>query len=241
MPTAPLLLATALTTLCVSNAANAQFQLRNEWRFDEQSGTTANPTVGTVTGSLAQGAAFSAGAIAFTGQTFPQSSASFGDAVSQFGTDDFAVEFTMKSSQVEVFGSPIEILGNRTTPEYGNFLSVRGAFAGKLAVEICDGIDLVGFQSQANVFDGNWHSLRVERTGTFLSLYVDGALDSTRFGFKPIDIFNSSDLILGNQYVSQSAPTTPFIGQIDDLRIYTVPSPGIAALLALAGFPRRRR
>lgn len=234
----------ALWLATLPGVAVGQPVLQHQWDFNEPGGVTAFASVGEVHGHLTPGALLGDGVVTFTGATYPDNAVRFGGGVGAFRDRDFAVELRMRSTQTTQFGVPIELLGNRTTIGAGSFFDIRGFVGGQIGVELFGWIDAATVESTRSVFDGFWHTIRVERTGTLLSLFIDGSLEATSTSWEAVDIVPDDDLILGNQYVSSIFPTAPFVGEIDALRIFTIPTPNSALLLSLAGTVaagRRRR
>lgn len=223
--------------------AAAQPVLQHQWDFNEPGGLTAFAAVGPIHGHLAPGAQLGGGVVTFTGATYPDSAVRLAGGVGAFRDADFAIELRMRSTQTTTFGVPIELLGNRTTIGAGSFFDIRGFVGGQIGVGLFGWNDAATVESTRSVFDGLWHTIRVERAGTLLSLFIDGTLEQTSTSWETVDVLPDDDLILGNQYVSSIFPTAPFIGEVDDLRMFTIPAPHSAVVLAFGGAiaARRRR
>jgi hypothetical protein len=239
----PFVSAVALWFVTLPGVVAAQPALQNQWDFNEPGGVTAFAAVGQVHGQLTPGALLGDGVVTFTGATYPGSAVRFGGGIGAFGDRDFAIELRMRSTQITQFGVPIELLGNRTTIGAGSFFDIRGFVGGQIGVGLFGWNDAATVESTRSVFDGLWHTIRVERTGTLLSLFIDDILEATSTSWETVDVVPDDDLILGNQYVSSIFPTAPFVGEVDTLRVFTIPTPNSALLLALASTlaVRRRR
>lgn len=158
--------------------------------------TTSNRTVTTTTVVTPQGGLVPAPQpiVNISGQILPQlyclsgsnnSFLDFGSAVGDFGTGDFTVAIWLQTNTTLPL---FDIVGNRYPVGFGNYFGMRMAGVnpnitqGVVIVEVCENAaglnyaNLISTKSGLN--DGNWHHLAAVRSGTVLSLYVDGVLDN---------------------------------------------------------------
>jgi hypothetical protein len=168
--------------------------------------------------------------------------------VGQFYESDFTIAFWMQCI-MPLSNDPQypprnawEILGNRTSPSHGNFLSLRMSTAtGKLCFEVDEALtDSVGknyaaLTSNKSIFDNQWHHIGMTRKGNCISLYIDGILDSTATGDDTAKIANGNPLRIG-----QSIPYPQFLlapmAVFDDVRIYNT-SLDSGAISNIISFP----
>ncbi len=116
-----------------------------------------------------------------------------------FGTGKFSIFFQIKTSS------------------NGFYLSSRDADPGLIGVfpshkfGFYDGTSW-HYSAQADVDDGNWHSIGITRNGGTYTLYTDGIAD--------VYSGNASFSYSGNLYLGTSYAGSPFVGDIDDVRLY---------------------
>src|SRR5207302_668148 len=92
------------------------------------------------------------------------------------GTNDFSVQFGIQTTAAHQ-----AVLGNRADASNGNFFAVRMTSSGIVTVELDQdgfGTNYVAVASSAPLNDGAYHFVSITRSGTTLSLYVDGALNA---------------------------------------------------------------
>jgi hypothetical protein len=188
------------------------------WKFNETSGTIAHDSINTVNGTLNGCAAFLPGGEGVYLNGSDSSFVTFGKSIGQFGTNDFSVYLEFKTNEKYRY---FDIVGNRSAPSHGNFLSIR--MTGKhetlpegiVSAEVDEdtsGRNYISVMSQkAGLNDGNWHSLVVVRIGKNLTIYIDGGLDNTGKNESGIaNIKNGNDFKLGRSLVySQENKFTP--------------------------------
>jgi RHS repeat-associated protein len=144
-----------------------------------------------------------------------------------FGTSDFTISLWVKTTTAT--GT---LVAKRQYCNVGNFYRfvVSG---GKLCAEfdsndLPSDIDLLG---TATIDNGAWHHLVMERSGSTIKTYVDGAADAalTLPASYPYAFSTPTPLTLGNEVCN-----VPYTGQMDELRIYNyaLSSSQISALAA---------
>jgi subtilisin family serine protease/subtilisin-like proprotein convertase family protein len=178
----------------------------------------ANDIVSTNNGTLFNGVSFTNG---MAGQAFSfdgvDDFVSFGNAIGNFGTNDFTVEFWIKttSARVEAILAKRPICGR-----HESFFSLR-LFSGRVGVEL-EG-DPAGNVHVGNkrVNDGIIHHIAVVRQSTNAALYVDGVLDMSNSTPSVTSISNNVALIAGVDACVGVDGTAPFTGQLDEVSIFT--------------------
>ncbi len=68
--------------------------------------------------------------------------------------------------------------------------------------------------------NGDWHHLAVTRSGTTVSIFIDGVFDNS--GTCDDDLSNANKLVFGARYNCPFDPPSIFIGQMDEIRIWNV-------------------
>ena len=185
---------------------------------DEAGNTWAIGNVGFSTPGKFGGyaASFGGGQWGMVGINMPSSSAI------AFGSDDFTIDFCMKSSQ---------------TGSYPLIHSLYGPYNDGTGSMHIIGDDKVNLWSQAgqtydyqtvlptNLRDGNWHHVAQVRNGSNFLLFIDGVsiplIENTPIGTK---FFETATGVFGIGYMTYGSLGYGYVGQIDEFRI----SKGIA-------------
>lgn len=140
-------------------------------------------------------------------------------AVSNFGTGDFSVDFWI-TSPVVPSGHSYILMGNRndgcnTSSFWEIILGVNNVF-----LTIKDNPNPTVSVSTNEVDDGNWHHIAVVRTSTQMLAYQNGELIST-LNVAASNVNTSGQCVLGR------GPCTPywtggtsFSGKLDELRVW---------------------
>src|SRR5207253_1096558 len=139
----------------------------------------------------------------------------FGQQV--FGTADFAVAFWLRTTAA----GPQAVLGDRVTAGDGNFFSVCMDDAGHLVAELeqdAAGTNDVALTSTGVVNDGAFHHVALVRSGTTLSLYLDGALDSSAASAGVTNLTSTRPLVAGAEPAADLVPA--FTGLLDEIQVY---------------------
>jgi hypothetical protein len=198
--------------------------LVHHWTFDEPSGTTATDSAGASDGTLGSTAqrwtSFdSSGAIAFSPriECDRQAEVDFGNAPGAFGTADFTVSFWVATTFSGTGQG--DLIGNRIEGDRGNNFEGRLAGNGFMNGGIDDNVNFAAINSFTPVNDGRWHNVVYARTGTTLSLYLDGSLDGSGTSDALVNILGDRPFKLGRSLPCLSGfHSIP--GVFDDVRIY---------------------
>lgn len=174
-------------------------------------------------GSIEGGVTFAAGEVR-TAFTFDGTGALALGSAGAVGTSDFTIDFWLKSSSTNTQG----VLGKRTACATSPFYDIRilsvadynGAYPGHLLIELQDGRNGYEFPSSRQVNDGAFHLIALVRQGLTLSLYIDGALDSSATSPYVIDPSNSGVLTAGQSACNGVGPNSPLTGQMDEIEFY---------------------
>lgn len=133
-------------------------------------------------------------------------------AVSQFGTDPFAVSFKIRTTATELSS----IMGARDycgNPGQGWF-DVRGGST--LLFEV-GGDHYANLESTVAINDGEWHTVALHRTSTAISITVDGTTAS--LPTPPSSVHPDASFGLNNSPCTYRDQTVPFIGELDDIHL----------------------
>ena len=236
-------------SLVLGVATPGRAALVASYDFNEASGTTAYPTVGTVNGTLQNGASFVAGGV--EGGAVSMSRGSPGGLV-DFGTNMFpsgAFSVQIWVNTTDAVGS-IPLAYHTSSVVAGFFLGINdvgdgcGSLTGSAEFYVaypCSG------SSSIVVNDGEWHQIVGVYDGNKSSIFVDGQFQSASSGGNPLNTPPATtDLLLGGVMVG-TTPTNDFGGMVDNMQLYdtalsaddvhqlyVVPEPGTDALM-LAG------
>jgi uncharacterized repeat protein (TIGR01451 family) len=198
--------------------------LANWWSGDGNALDSVGSNNGTVVGGLTYAPGAAGPALSLNGAN---AYVQFGPE--PFGTADFSVGFWLETTNAG-FQS---VLGNRVDGAHGNFFQVR-MNNGHLTVELdqdANGTNYVGLNSTRLLDDGAFHQVTVTRSGTTVSLYIDGVLDSSGASAGVTNINNTNPFILGAE---PKVGVVPFFkGLIDEVQVYkTALTPAQVSLLA---------
>jgi hypothetical protein len=99
--------------------------------------------------------------------------------MAQLGTDDLTVSFDIDTTQAAATGGFIDVLGYRASCAPGvtsdPYFDIRLTGAGLVDVQLASaGVAPLELRSTPWVTDGNWHRVQVSRSGTTVTLAVDG-------------------------------------------------------------------
>jgi parallel beta-helix repeat protein len=146
------------------------------------------------------------------------STVSVGPLASTVGTTAFSIALTLTTTAT----GDRYVLGNRSTISHGNFFNIR-VINGKAVAELDEsagGANYVIVTGAKVVNDGLPHEIVVTRSGTLVSLYVDGALDASGNSAAPTNLTSTANFLLG--YVPIQPLNGAFSGTIDDFRTFGV-------------------
>jgi hypothetical protein len=204
------------TLLAAGMAGQAHAALVAEYNFNEGSGTTTAPTVGSVDGTLTGGATFvsngiQGGAVDLTGGLV-----NFGN--NMVPTGPFSVQIWVETS---TGGMPASY---QTGGDVGGFIVAIGNIGDGCGTPPGSAEFYVAYPCSGNsaalVNNGQWHQLVGVFNGSTSSIYVDGALQSTSSGGNQIDAEPATtDFLLGG-IVEGTTPTNEYQGLVSDLQLY---------------------
>jgi len=132
---------------------------------------------------------------------------------------DFTVSTWVKTNINPINDTYPMIVGKSGgSPQFGysmwaNFAQFSDNWVGQIVV---NGSNSPRCDSGVDITDNNWHHLSMTRRGSTVYLYTDGVLSNTCAG-SAADISNSVNLGIG---AFSNGVTTPYIGLIDDVRLY---------------------
>jgi hypothetical protein len=141
---------------------------------------------------------------------------SLGNSVGAFGTGNFTLAFWFQTNGSSAGLS--DVIGNRQQGSCGNYLGVRLSNTGVVSVDIMQDTSCtnwVELVSSSGLNDGNGHHFAFVRSGSALTLYIDGAVSSSGSG-TPASITGLYPFQLGVSYSGASPLSISFA----DLRIY---------------------
>ncbi|MBI3853733.1 MAG: DUF642 domain-containing protein, partial [Verrucomicrobia bacterium] len=180
----------------------------------------ANDIVDGANGTLQNGTTFAAGMV---GQAFSFDGAddyvSFGNTTGNFGTNDFTIEYWLKTSTTRI--EPV--IGKWGNCGFSSFWDMRLS-GGKLQLEMASdasGNDVNSRPSNRSVNDGVFHHIAVVRHTTTISMYIDGVLDYTNSTPGITILNNSANLLAGSGPCIGVDGTQPYTGLLDDISIYS--------------------
>ncbi len=180
----------------------------------------ANDSAGGANGTLQNGASFAPGKV---GQAFSFDGVndyiSFGNTVGNFGTNDFTIEYWLKTSTTRI--EPV--IGKWGNCGLSSFFDMRLS-GGKLQLEMASdasGNNVNSRPSNRSVNDGVFHHIAVVRHTTTITMYIDGVLDYTNSTPGITIINNSADFLAGSGPCVGVDGTQPYTGLLDELSIYS--------------------
>jgi len=206
-----------LLPLCARGqlCAPAPAGLVNWWRGEGN----ANDSADGIHGTLQNGATFTAGKV---GQAFSfdgvNDSVSFGNTIGNFGTNDFTIEYWIKTSSTRIEA----VLGKWGNCGLSSFFAMR-LTSGKLSMEMAQDAGGNNFNSRLSnqsINDGVFHHIALVRQTTSIKMYIDGVADFTNSTAGITGLNNTAELLAGSGPCIGVDGTANFTGQLDDISIY---------------------
>lgn len=190
--------------------------LTNWWPWDGSATDIVGGADGTLNGvTFAEGRL--ANALSFDGLN---DSVSFGNAVGNFGTSDFTIDFWIQTRASRIQA----ILEKRPICSSSNFWGIRMLASGQLIVELDQDhvyTNYIRIDTVRTVNDGRFHHVAVVREGRTASVYLDGTIDSTGSAAGVTALSNSSDMVSGRSACSgRFIDFVRFSGLLDELALY---------------------
>ena len=140
------------------------------------------------------------------------------------GTNDFSLDFWMKTSSQPTSNVGGNVLSKRAVCNVASFWDLRLDGAGGIIVEFLEagGSNFNRYSSTIAVNDGQWRHIAVVREGPASRLYVDGVLDRSNTTAGTTNISNDADLLAGNGPCVGRDGTTFFDGELDEIEYFDV-------------------
>ncbi|MDB6059238.1 MAG: cell wall/surface repeat protein [Verrucomicrobiales bacterium] len=195
--------------------------LVNWWRGENN----ALDSIGTNNGTISGGTTYAAGEVGQTFQLSGSGGVTMDASVGNFRTNDFTVEFWMKTAST----TPAILVGKRQVCNLGPAWNVMIGYIngasnpGKIGYELLSSAgDYSSVVTNFSVNDNQWHHIALTRAGTNGSMYVDGALRTTNsfFPSSTIDFNNTSPLQIGLSPCQGPGGLAPYTGSLDELAIF---------------------
>ncbi len=102
--------------------------------------------------------------------------------LAQLNGNDFTVSFDLNTTEAADAAHPVDLIGYRTSCSLSNFFDVRlGASApsGGVLVEFDTSAGATVLRSANGITDGSWHHVSITRSGTSVTLSVDGVQEAS--------------------------------------------------------------
>ncbi|HEY8126068.1 MAG TPA: LamG domain-containing protein [Methylocystis sp.] len=197
----------------------------HQWRFDEAAGLIVYDLIGGKDGSLSNATRVSpgfsgVGAIQLVGTD--NSFVDFTNLVGEFAANDFSIAFWIKTADRSL---PLcDLVGNRTAPAHGNYVSLRMRETGIVIAEVDEDTHgknyAVATSGNVGVNDGRWRHIALVRHDQTLTLYIDGRSCGTGTGSGSASINNGDAFKIGRSLILFSASRFSPNAFYDDFRIY---------------------
>lgn len=212
------------------------------WKIDECSGNSITDSVGPNTGTLTIGGAGSQTTIGACNTTGAWANGQFGKSGASMnfdGTDDyisippgsqgppdfnfnvnFSISLWFKTTASAAATAPLieKWAGGNATPySYAVRMNNNSIADGKIFVGRSDGTHNPGISSTTALNNNAWHHVVFTKTGSTLTLYIDGLSNNTTTDTTTTTTTNSSSLYFATRALLAGKW---YPGQIDDIRIY---------------------
>ena len=185
----------------------------------------ATDLVGNANGTVSGGLTYVTGEV---GQAFNfnggNSSITFGTNAGNFGTNDFTIDFWLKTSSANIEEAVFEkwvACGNSLS-----FFEMRigdpSLGVGRLNFALGgDGaVNFVTFESTNAINNGQFHHGALVRNNTNLLFYLDGVSNAAASTLGIINLSNAANFRVGQSVCSGSDSTAPFSGTLDELDMF---------------------
>lgn len=177
-----------------------------------------NDTVGANKGTLHGGASYAPGKVG-QGFSFDGNGANvdFGSSAGNFGTNDFTIEFWMKTTSI----TNQDILCKRPVCGHSSFWHI--VMRGVPSIVVDQNAAGTGFgrvTATTAVNDGAFHHVAFTREGVTLRAYVDGAMNSSTTLLAVASISNSVPMYAGWSVCQSAGTTHAFNGVLDEISLY---------------------
>jgi subtilisin-like proprotein convertase family protein len=157
-------------------------------------------------------------AFTFQGLPYTNSMVSFGTNAANFGTNDFSVDFWIKTASSNSIVLEKATNCNEDSNYFGIFLTTNGNISYVQSIDTnATNFILTGMGSNL-VNDGLiYHHVALTREASVVSLYIDGLSNAIATNVPIFSITNTNALVAG---VSVCTSNAPFIGDLDELDLY---------------------
>ncbi|HEX4121046.1 MAG TPA: LamG-like jellyroll fold domain-containing protein, partial [Verrucomicrobiae bacterium] len=147
-------------------------------------------------------------------------SISFGPYAGNFGTNDFSVDFWVKSTYTNGFMALLEkrLVCDNSQSFFGFRLNTNGVVT--YGQSSTGGIAVGSLVTKRGVADGVFHHVAMTRNGTLISLYIDGTFDTSTNTSAITDVSNFDYFIAGTSACVGSGGTVPFVGDLDEIDLW---------------------
>jgi hypothetical protein len=149
---------------------------------------------------------------------------SFGTTAGNFGTNDFTIDYWMKTASTNA-GEEFMEQGN-TCRGSTNFWAIdignsnMNLPPGTPYLIVTNGTNYTLLPCTTNLIDSNWHHLAWVRKGTGYYLYLDGTNNNLTNSVITNSLSNGQPLILGNTNCFSTNGPVPYTGAVDELDIW---------------------
>ncbi len=182
--------------------------------------------IGGNNGTVSSGVTYVAGKVGsafnFDGSTNPV--VNFGSTAGNFGTNDFAIEFWIRTSSTRFEEALMEkrSVCNGSQSLFELRIGGPGVGVGHLAAELLSagGVNYGSLVSARTINDGIFHHISLVREKTNLSFYIDGILDRTTATPGIANVNNGSNFKIGQSICQCCDGTVPFTGVLDELALF---------------------